>query len=244
MKTQLLYILLPVIIAMSCTSNNIKDTNKINNPELTLQTTAVFKSAEQINENEWKLIFRKLDDCQYVIFYTDLRKLDSLSYKLIISSDKTYITNPDFVNSHFNINYIEEISPDPIKTGNGVINRLREINTLQRGRFSDAGFDNDLEADDFFLKLKNYVKNDSSQEISEMLLYPLNTVINKKRIKLNDSGMFIVNYNKIFNKRIKNAILSQTLADIKSSSKGLIIGKGEILINRINNKIFITSISN
>ena len=199
MKVKIMYILIPVLVSVSCSNNIRKNDIKNNNPEFIYQTIAAFKSAEHIYEDESKLVFRKLDDCQYIIFYTDIKKTDSSKDILIISSDKTFITNPDYVNLHFKINYIEETVLDPITGENAVINRLKDINRFPSDRFVEAGFDEDIRVDDFIINLKKNIKNDSITEISEMISYPLNTMINKKKYKINDPASFIKEYNLVFN---------------------------------------------
>jgi hypothetical protein len=242
MKLKILYILIPLIITSSCSSVS-KNTKANQNPELTLQTIAAFKSAEQINEQNWQLIFRKLDDCQYILFLADLEKLNSLKDNLVIPADNTFSANPDFINSMFRINYTEENSPDQATGENAVINRLKEVRRYPGDRFAAAGFEDDTSPDDFILSLKKNVSSDSADEIAKMISFPLDAVIRKKRLKIKDPDAFVKNYNNIFNKRVKNAVLSQPLADVQASPKGLIIGTGEIVIKRFDDKIFITSIN-
>ncbi len=241
MKLRLLYIFLSLLIVSSCSSVS-KTSKNGGDPELTLQTVAAFKSAEQINENQWQLIFRKLDDCEYVLFHADLQKLNSLKDNLIIPSDNTYTTNTDFTNMMFIINYIEETSLLQGTGESAVVNRLKDIRRYPSDRFAAAGFQDDTIADDFILNLKKNVASDSIQEIAEMISFPLDAVIQKKKFKVKNSEHFIKDYNNIFSKKIKNTILNQPLADIQASPKGIIIGTGEILIKKIDDKIFITSI--
>ncbi len=244
MKTKLIYIIIiSIVISASCSGNSRKDEIKNINPEKTMQTIAAFKSAEQIYENEWKLIFRKIDDCQYILLYTDISKINMVRDTLIVSSENTLSTNPDFVNLRFNINYVEETALDHLTGENAVVNRLKDISRSQSERFMVAGIDNDILVDDFILNLKKYIKKDSIIEISNMLYYPLNVVLNKKKIKINDPESFIKKYHNIFNKRVKDAILKQLPADVKAGSKGIMIGTGEIWIKFAEDKILITSIN-
>lgn len=242
MKTKNLSIFLSLVIFISCSGNNKKAEIKKINSENTIQTIAVFKSAENIHENDWKLIFRKLDDCQYILFYTDIKTLNSYKDNLVSFSENTSLANPDFVNLRYNINYIEETVPDPLTGENIVINRLIDINRIQSDRYTVAGFDNDTVVDDFLIDLKKRVRNDSVLEISEMIYYPLTVINNHKRLKITDQKLFVKDYNRIFNKKIKSIVLSQQIADVKASSDGLIFGKGEILINPVDGKISITTI--
>ena len=234
---------MPFIISLSCSNNKVKNDFKKIDQEIAFQTVAAFKSAEHIYENEWKLIFRKLDDCQYILFYTDINKLNTFRDNLVISSENGYVTNPDFVNLRFNIYYSEETAFDTITGENAIINRLKNINRSQSDRFAKAGFENDVQVDDFIINLKKFVKNDSVLEISNTISYPLNLTINKKKKQISDPKSLVNEYTNIFNKKVKNAILNQPIADVKVSVKGIIIGNGEILINRVEDKICITSIN-
>jgi len=244
MNIKTFYILTLIIIAAACSGNSRKDENKNTIPALTFQTSSVYKNAEFVKENQWKLIFRKLDDCQYIVFLTDTVKINTLKDTLIIPSGNSYTTNPDFINFRFNIEYTEDSVIDPVTGENTIINKIIDISRSQSSRFYDAGFTDDTEADNFIINLKKYVKIDSAFEISKMIFYPQYAVINKKKLKLSDPEIFINNYSRIFNQKIKNAIINQTLADIKSGSKGLVLGTDNIRISRVDNKIYITSINN
>jgi hypothetical protein len=119
-----------------------------------------------------------------------------------------------------------------------------QISQTQSDRFIEAGFKDDIEADGFILMLKEYVKKDSVEELSKLISYPLTAAFKKKKVKINSPEAFVKNYDIVFSKKIKNSIINQALADIKASSKGLRIGIGEVWLNRINDKILITSINN
>jgi len=243
MKIKLLYISISLFLALSCSKNVRNDEIKSANQEISLQTIAVFKSAEQVDQHEWKLIFRKLDDCQYIMFYADIRKLNDYCDILVKSSINTYSLNPDFINLRFDIKYTEESFINQATGDKILLNRMKDISRAKSDRFLGAGFDNDVQADNFIMNLKKYIQSDSIHEISEMISYPVITVIRKKKLKISEPGEFVKDYNIIFNDRVKKTILDQPLSDIKANSKGLIIGSGEICINRIDNRILITSIN-
>ncbi len=243
MKHLLLYIVLPVMLLTSCSGSVKKEDLTDKKPEIILQTVAAFKNAEHIYENNWKLIFRKIDDCQYIVFYIDTNTINSFRDKLILSDGNSTLTNPDFVNLRFNVNYIEETPHYPLKGETGIVNILKSIERSSSDRFAAAGFEDDTAVEDFILNLKKYVKTDSTSEISNMISYPLNISNKKNKIKINNPESFIKDYNIIFNKKVKNSIINQPIADVMASSKGLMIG-GEIWINKVDSKIHITSINN
>lgn len=244
MKKIFIYIVLPVLITASCSSNLKKNGNQDLKPEALLQTVAAFKSAEPINENRCKLIFRKIDDCQYIVFYTDISTIKTFKENLVLSDGKSIITNHDFVNLRFKVNYTEETSPDQSVEQNAIINKLKSIERSPSDRFAAAGFIDDTKADDFILNLKKFVKTESPTEISNMISYPLNITNKKNKIRITNPEKFIKEYDAIFNRKVKDSIINQPLADIMASSKGLMIGTGEVWINIIDSKINITSIKN
>jgi hypothetical protein len=244
MKHLILYIVLPVLLLTSCSGSVKKENLTDKQPEIILQTAAAFKSAEHIYGNNWKLIFRKIDDCQYIILHTDTNTINSFRDKLILTDGNSAFTNHDFVNLRFNLNYTEEATPHPVTNENEIINVLRGIERSSSYRFAAAGFEDDSVVEDFILNLKKYVKTDSTYEISNMISYPLNISNKKNRIKISNPESFIKDYNIIFNQKVKNSIINQPLADVIASSKGLIIGTGEIRINIVDSKIHITSINN
>lgn len=244
MKNITLYIILSILIFCSCSNNVIKENLPEIKPEILLQTIAAFKSAEHITENEWKLIFRKIDDCQYIIFYTDINTINSFKDNLILTDGNSNFINHDYLNLRFKINYTEETIPDSVANEINILNRIKSIERYSSDRFAVAGFQDDTAVEDFILNLKKYVKNNSTYNISNMISYPLNISNKNNMLKINDHESFIKEYNTIFNKKIKNLIINQPLADIIASSKGLKIGSGEIWINRVDDKINITSINN
>ncbi len=244
MKNKYLYILIVIITALSCSGSNRKNQIDSMKPELTIQTAAAFKSAEHLYDNEWKLVFRKLDDSLYILFYADINKMKMYKDELVTSSENGYITNPDFINSRFYVNYTEEKITDPLTGENIIINRLKGIIRAKSDRYSGAGIDDDISADNFILDLKKYVKTGSSGEIAEMISYPVIAVINKRKQRISSPEMLIKEYDNIFNSKVKNSVINQSLADITASSKGLKIGTGEIWIKNVNGNILITSINN
>jgi hypothetical protein len=56
--------------------------------------------------------------------------------------------------------------------------------------------------------------------------------------------MFVRYYGQIFNTKVINTLLSQSLGDVQADGKGLVIGKGEIRIALVNGAIMITEIIN
>lgn len=231
-------ILLTLFVSCSSTQQSTNTPIKINNTAH--QTLAVFKSIEQSGSEEYRLIFRKLDDCQYIIFTADLKKIEA-SDIIIKGVGGEIIANNDYINFRYKIEYIQEPAYDSLTAEKININRLISLNRASSDRFSEAGFQSDLPVYDFIVSFKQSVLLDSSDSIAQMINYPIHTVIKKKKIKISRPEEFIKYYHSIITKKIRESILNVRLADIKSTPKGLVIGDNEVLIKMIDDRIQIVS---
>ena len=236
-------LLIAVVLLSSCSDQNIKKTTLTEAP-VVKTVTAAFKSAEWIFEDEWNLIFRRLDNCQYIVFSSNAQSLSSLPYRFITMIKDEIKANPDYLNLMFQITYMTKTLPAPatgIMTEQNIITSIEQIKS---GKFNIAGIKNDLEAHDFILSLKEFVKEDNVSKISSMISFPLKVYVNRKKMTIKNDWSFIKYYNQIFNTKVKASIIHQPLADIFANSKGLMIGRGEIWINMVSGRILITAINN
>lgn len=234
------------VLLVSCKSDTAKIKKPVERSGYIIQhTSAVFKNAELIFEDEWKVVFRKLDDSQYIIFSNSVNELKLLSYSFIIPDDKgIYSVSPDYMNIRFEIDYIETAMPDPVTGESIAINRMVNITRVPGERYSAAGISSDVEADEFIVRLKGFVRVDDAVSISGMISYPVTVFINKKKTRVTDAEMFVRYYGQIFNTKVINTLLAQSLGDVQADGKGLVIGKGEIRIALVNGAIMITEIIN
>lgn len=82
--------------------------------------------------------------------------------------------------------------------------------------------------------IKNAAANGDKKTISEYINYPITVYINNNKTVIYNSQQFIKNYNNIFTNKVKAALKNQHLNTIQTDSNGIIIGKGEIYFNFIN----------
>ncbi|HPS58423.1 MAG TPA: hypothetical protein PK514_09985 [Spirochaetota bacterium] len=234
------------VLLVSCKSDTAKIKQPVETSGYIIQhTSAVFKNAELIFEDEWKVVFRKLDDSQYIIFSNSVDELKLFSFSFISPDDAgIYRVSPDYMNIRFEIDYIETAMPDPV-TGESIsINRIVNITRIPGERYSAAGISSDVGADEFIVKLKALVRADDAAALSGMILYPVTVFINKKKTQVTDAEMFVRFYGQIFNTKVTDALLAQSLGDVQADSRGLVIGRGEIRIAQVNGIMLITEIKN
>jgi len=234
------------LLLISCKSDTAKIKQPVETSGYIIQhTSAVFKNAELVFEDEWKIIFRKLDDSQYIIFSNSVDELKLFSCSFIYPGDDgVYRVSPDYMNIRFEIDYIETAMPDPLTGESIAINRIVNVIRISGERYTAAGISSDVEADDFILKLKSLVRDNDAAALAEMVSYPVAVFINKKKTQVTDAGMFVRYYGQIFNTKVTEALLAQSLGDVQADSRGLVIGKGEIRIAPVNGIILITEIRN
>ncbi len=240
----IVYIIL--LMFVSCKSDTAKIKQPVETSGYIIQhTSAVFKNAELIFGDEWKIVFRKLDDSQYIIFSNSVEELKLFSFNFINPDDSgTYRVSPDYMNIRFEIDYIETAMPDPVTGDSIAINRIVNITRVPGERYSAAGISSDVEADEFIVKLKALVRDNDAVALSGMISYPVTVFINKKKTQVTDAEMFVRFYGQIFNTKVTEALMMQSLGDVRADGKGLLIGKGEIRIALVDGAIMITEIMN
>lgn len=235
-----------VLTMISCKSDTPKIKKPVETSGYVIQhTSAVFKNAELIFGDEWKIIFRKLDDSQYIVFSNSVDELKLFSFGFISCGESPVCrVSPDYMNIRFEIDYIETSMPDPVTGESIAINRIVNITRISGERYAAAGISSDVEADEFIMRLKSLVRDDDATSVAGMIKYPVTVVINRKKTRVTDAAMFVKFYGQIFNTKVTDALLMQALGDIKADSKGLLIGSGEIRIAPVDGVLMVTEISN
>lgn len=210
------------------------------------ETTAAFKNIKQLDNENWLLVFRRIDNCRYILFPVDNLQLFSFPYDFILLHDAAPKINIDYINTKFDISYICDKNSEETENAEDseTFAKLIKLEKAETGRFKAAGFDRDMDAENFIMLVKDMVRNDEKEYISELISYPVTVTIKKKKIKISGKNEFIKNYHYIFNKKVKDSLLLQPLADIQGNSSGIMIGTGELWINMVNSRIMITAVNN
>ena len=82
----------------------------------------------------------------------------------------------------------------------------------------------------FFYKLQRNVQKLNVQTLSEMMSYPLRTSTHGK---IQNKKEFILNFEKLFNAKVKAAILNQKYSQLFSNWRGFMYGNGVVWVNGI-----------
>lgn len=128
-----------------------------------------------------------------------------------------------------------------IKKNNKVSNSHYSLSNLKSEQTKNprndinSRLDNGEEFIKTFNILKTSVVKNDKKTISDYVNYPLIVYINGTKTKISNEAEFIKYYDDIFNLKIKNSLKNQELANLKITPDGIIVGKGEIYLNLINN---------
>jgi len=210
------------------------------------ETTAAFKNIKQLDNENWLMVFRRIDNCRYILFPVDNLQLFSFPYDFILLHDNVPRANIDYINIKFDISYISDknSAEQDNAEDSETYAKLIKLERSETDRFKAAGFDRDLDAENFIMIMKDMVRNDEREYISSLISYPVTVTINNRKVRITGKNEFIKNYPYIFNKKVKDSLLQQPLADIQANSKGIMIGSGELWINMVNSRIMITAVNN
>lgn len=122
-----------------------------------------------------------------------------------------------------------------ISNSNYSLNKLN-TNQPQNPRNSiNSKLDNGEEFIRTFNTLKTSVIRNDKKTIADYINYPLVVYINGDVTKISNETEFIQHYDDIFNSKIKSSLKNQELSNLKITPRGIIVGKGEIYFNLINN---------
>lgn len=81
-----------------------------------------------------------------------------------------------------------------------------------------------------------FVKSDDKKSLSKMARYPLN--VKGGTVKVNNKADFLKSYNQIFDKKLKQFIVTSKLEDWdRVGSKGVMLNEGEIWFNEDATKL-------
>lgn len=89
-----------------------------------------------------------------------------------------------------------------------------------------------LKACEYFCRFKNAVLSGQKTVVSHMVKYPLRPVIDKNTVLIKTEKEFIQHYDSIINSWVKKALMDQEVLKLWASWQGVIVGKGEVWINK------------
>lgn len=228
-----------ILLSFSCSNVNLKNNMKDHDKLVIEKISAYFKTCERIDKNNLLLVFRRVDNCRYIVFKATHQEINKMEINFLLPSIKDIKINDDLIDLKFSIKYTKS----NLYSQGENINRIISINRTLTDKFSVAGIEDSLKVETFMIKLKKFIESDNIHKLSGLISYPFKANIQGKRKEIR-KNTFLKYYKDIFNKRVKDSILNQSTSGLFASSRGLMVGRGEIWLNKIDGKIVITAINN
>jgi|GEM_PF-4603634 len=117
------------ILLISCSSGSVVRKDIAYKAEANIKTiSASFKTCQKIGLNTFQLIFRRMDNCRYILFQLTAEELNRMNFKFLLQSNPGTKVNSKLVDRPFYISY----RPVPNKD----MNRIVSIDTPASGKYS------------------------------------------------------------------------------------------------------------
>ncbi|MFT4270841.1 MAG: hypothetical protein QM578_07515 [Pantoea sp.] len=90
---------------------------------------------------------------------------------------------------------------------------------------------------DFFVSLQKAVAGKDKEKIASLVDYPITVHIDKRKTDVKNPKQFIKLYDRIFDKKLSEAILNQKYADLFAKDTGIMVGdSGELWFSGVCTK--------
>jgi hypothetical protein len=105
-------------------------------------------------------------------------------------------------------------------------------------RFSASGISSDTAINDFFGKVKLYIKTNNSKGLAKLIAYPIKVrgLDGKEVLQINDDADFVTHYNAIINERVRHTVICSTFKGLSATYKGIMIGDGAVWFTETKDK--------
>ncbi len=164
------------------------------------------------------------------------------------NNETTETPENDFVFDSTDLSNEKQVDGDSLKTTNSSIKNETtddEINDdpeyvkkAKPSYWKVAGITDSVGFKLFLKRLKNWVKNDESEKISSVILYPM------AHPGISSKEAFLAQYDIFFNAKVKMALENQKLSRIYRSNQGAMLTTGELWFKQTNDGFKITFINN
>lgn len=104
----------------------------------------------------------------------------------------------------------------------------------EESRYSVAGIDNASEFEEEFLLLQQLIAKGDKKAVAEYIAYPITVSIDGTRTDISNENSFIENYDRIITETVKKAIVNQKVEETFVNYKGVMVGRGEIWLNKLD----------
>ncbi|CAH2212067.1 hypothetical protein [Tepidibacter aestuarii] len=121
-----------------------------------------------------------------------------------------------------------DISKDDVVISESTDNESLNDDPYKDNRYYVGGIDDPAKFEKIFNEVKKIVSEDDKNKISEYVIYPLRVNHDKSSREINTPDEFTKNYDNIFTKEVKEALLNQDVKDTFVNYQGVMVGNGEI----------------
>lgn len=113
----------------------------------------------------------------------------------------------------------------------------------QKSLIEVAGFDNVKQFTGFYANLRRAVAQNNKEAVAKRINYPLSVYSNSKKRSILDQKQFIAEYDKIMTTEVKKALANQRLDELFIRDQGVMVGRGEIWMAILDNKLGVYTIN-
>jgi hypothetical protein len=117
-------------------------------------------------------------------------------------------------------------------------------NATIAGRYADAGIDDSTRAIQFFERFRGAVEAARKKEVLSMLAFPIGAWIAGVYVTFETPAALLKEYDRVFNARVKRALLAQDPHTLFVSSQGIMVGRGEVWFGPHRKAIKVFTINN
>ena len=98
-----------------------------------------------------------------------------------------------------------------------------------------ANFDSVEEFTKFFQNLKAVAKANDVNAITDLIIYPLNTRVDGKKINFKNKSELLKKFKNVWTDTVAAALAAQETSKLFCNYQGVMIGNGQIWIKKLNN---------
>jgi len=128
MKTVFCSLLLSFLF--SCTSTDVIQGKVSKSINAIRSVYAYFKTCEQIDSENFLLVFRRMDNFRYILFKIKKNELANLNIAFLLQSSDAFRINSEIVDRPFNISYTEVQNTDKN------LNKIISIDEFSKSKYS------------------------------------------------------------------------------------------------------------
>ena len=122
-----------------------------------------------------------------------------------------------------------------------VVAQVSEVGLAQQSeKYKVAGISDGAAAEKFFFELQKAVAKDDRAKVAAMIDYPISVNAGRRKIRIRAKAELLRRYDLVINRKVKQALSRQKVADLFVNWQGVMVGDGEIWFNQmsVGDKVF------